>query len=331
MHYRKLGNTGMEVSEIAFGGGNNGGILFRPPPAVRLEAVRHALELGINWFDSAPAYGDGQSEENLGWALKELGANPHVSTKVSIPASEMGDLKGGALRSAERSLARLGRSSVDVLQIHHPITLKRGTRRNSISVEDVLGPGGVLDALRELKAQGHVRFFGFTGLGETEAIHALVRSGQLNTVQVYYNLLNPSAGEAVPAGFSAQDYRQLIPLAVSQGMGVLAIRTLAGGALAGQARVGSAGHTLSPGSEYPVDQKRAEVVRQALLEEPNTLPEVAMRFVLANPQVSTVLVGFAALEHIDQAVRLSGTPGLSAASLAKLQALYASDFSGDHS
>lgn len=329
MRYRKLGNTGLEVSEIAFGGGNNGGILFRPPPAVRLEAVRHALELGINWFDSAPAYGDGQSEENLGWALKGLGATPHVSTKISIPASEMGDLKGGALRSAERSLTRLGRSSVDVLQIHHAITLRRGTRRNSISVEDVLGPGGVLEALRELKAYGHVRFFGFTGLGETEAIHALVRSGQFNTIQVYYNLLNPSAGEAVPSGFSAQDYQQLIPLAVSQGMGVLAIRTLAGGALASQMRGGGGGNTLSPGSDYGTDLERAEVVRQALREEPGTLPQMAMRFVLSNPNVSTVLVGFASREHIDEAVGCADNPGLSPASLARLRKLYAEDFAGN--
>ncbi|MBI2917163.1 MAG: aldo/keto reductase [Chloroflexi bacterium] len=329
MRYRKLGNTGLEVSEIAFGGGNNGGILFRPPPAVRLEAVRHALELGINWFDSAPAYGDGQSEENLGWALKELGATPHVSTKVSIPAGELGDLKGGALRSAERSLTRLGRSAVDVLQIHHPITMRRGTRRNSLSVEDVLGPGGVLDALQELKGQGHVRFFGFTGLGETEAIHALVCSGQFNTIQAYYNLLNPSAGEAVPSGFSAQDYRMLIPLAASQGMGVLAIRTLAGGALAGQARGGGGGHTLSPGSEYDADLERAVKVRQALREETGTLPQTAMRYVLSHPSVSTVLVGFSSVEHIDEAVRCAASPGLSPASLARLQRLYARDFAGD--
>lgn len=328
MRYRKLGNTGLEVSEIGFGGGNNGGILFHPPPAVRLQAVRHALELGINWFDTAPAYGDGQSEENLGWALRELGAQAHVSTKVSIPPQEMGDIKGAALRSAERSLARLGRSSVDVLQIHHPITLQRGTRRNSLSVEDVLGPGGVLEALQELRTQGRVRFFGFTGLGETEAIHALVRSRQFHTVQAYYNLLNPSAGQAVPASFAAQDYRELVPLAASHGMGVLAIRTLAGGALAGQVQPGGGGHTLSPGSDYSADLGRADRVRRALAEERAALPQVAMRFVLMNARVSTVLVGFASVAHIDEAVRCANEPGLSAPSLARLQQLYGSDFAG---
>jgi len=329
MRYRKLGNTGLMVSEIGFGAGNNGGIMFRPPPAIRLEAVRRALERGINWFDTAPAYGNGQSEENLGWALRELGAEAHVSTKVSIPPEEMGDIRGAALRSAEGSLRRLGRPGVDVLQIHHPITLRRGARRNSLSVEDVLGPGGVLQAFRELRHRGQVRFFGFTGLGETEAIHALVRSGQFHTIQVYYNLLNPSAGEAVPPGFSAQDYRQLIPLAVSQGMGVLAIRALAGGALAGQPRPGGGGHTLSPGSDYAADLQRAEKAARALGAEATPLPQAALRFVLMNPGVSTVLVGFSSLEQIDQAAGCSEAPGLSTAALHRLRALYARDFAAD--
>ena len=80
MKYRTLGKTGIEVSEIVFGAGAVGGLLIRADPATRVEAVRRALDHGVNWIDTAPSYGDGQSEENLGAILKELGATPYLST-----------------------------------------------------------------------------------------------------------------------------------------------------------------------------------------------------------------------------------------------------------
>src|SRR3972149_9263590 len=113
MQYRTLGSTGVQISEIVFGAGAVGGVVFKTEPGVRLEAVRRALAAGINWIDTAPGYGDGQSEENLGWILKELRAYPHVSTKVRIDASHAGDVAGEVQRSIDQSLRRLGRSSVD--------------------------------------------------------------------------------------------------------------------------------------------------------------------------------------------------------------------------
>ena len=94
MKYRELGKTGVRISEIVYGAGAVGGLLIREPADVRLEAVRRALEYGINWFDTAPGYGDGQSERTLGTALKELGASPHLSTKVGIRPEHLDDIPG---------------------------------------------------------------------------------------------------------------------------------------------------------------------------------------------------------------------------------------------
>ncbi len=92
MKYRNFGSTGLQISEIVFGAGAQGGLVFRGEKETRLEAVRRALNCGINWVDTAAQYGDGQSEENLGWILKELGANPYFSTKVRISPEHVGDI-----------------------------------------------------------------------------------------------------------------------------------------------------------------------------------------------------------------------------------------------
>ena len=81
MDYRPLGNTGIDVSEIGFGCGNVGGLMIRGEHGAQVQAVARAMELGINYFDTAPSYGDGQSETNLGRVLKELSADVYVGTK----------------------------------------------------------------------------------------------------------------------------------------------------------------------------------------------------------------------------------------------------------
>ena len=94
MKYRKLGSTGIDISELVFGAGAVGGIVFQPDHETQLEAVRRALNAGVNWIDTAPSYGNGQSEENLGWILKEVDSDPHISTKVRIGAEHLGDIPG---------------------------------------------------------------------------------------------------------------------------------------------------------------------------------------------------------------------------------------------
>ena len=84
MRYRPFGKTGLEVSELVFGGGWVGGILIHQDDATKLQAIRRALEGGINWIDTAPSYGAGKSEEALGWLLKEVDQQPYLSTKVGL-------------------------------------------------------------------------------------------------------------------------------------------------------------------------------------------------------------------------------------------------------
>ncbi|MDA0735226.1 MAG: aldo/keto reductase [Chloroflexi bacterium] len=324
MKYRDFGNTGLKISDIVFGAGGQGGIVFRPERQVRLDAVRRALDFGINWIDTAAQYGDGESEENLGWILKELGAKPTISTKARIDLEHVGDIPGEIQRSVQASLQRLQMDSVDVLYLHSTVTKGRGAFRESISIDDVLGPNGVVEGFRRLKEQGLSRFFGFTGFGDTECLHQMITSGHFQAVQAYYNLLNPSAGRSVPTGFSAHDYRNLIGLARQHGVGVHCIRILAAGAVAGAE---PSGRVLSPGSAGADDLARMAQVKQIIEQnESGTMVQAAIRFGLMNPGVSGMLVGFGQLEHIDEAVAADDRGPLADGTMQKLDQLYNTDF-----
>ncbi len=173
MEYRFRGRTGVRVSEIGFGCGNVGGLMVRGSYHEQVEGVSRALELGIDYFDTAPSYGDGRSETNLGRVLEELGSEVTVATKVRIGAEDLGDIQGAVERSLEASLKRLRRDSVDLLQLHSRVAMERDGEgwSGAIGLEDVLGEGGVADAFDSVRSQGLTRFVGFTGLGEAEALH----------------------------------------------------------------------------------------------------------------------------------------------------------------
>src|SRR3989454_6217935 len=120
MHYRTLGETGLEISEIGFGCGNNAVLMVRASYAEQLQAVRRALDLGINYFDTAFAYGLGKSEENLGKILNELGAPVVVSTKIRPEPGT--DLKATTIQAIEAGLKRLKRKKGDLIQLHNHAT-----------------------------------------------------------------------------------------------------------------------------------------------------------------------------------------------------------------
>src|SRR5436853_5358760 len=120
MHTRKLGRTGLDVSVLTFGCGAVGGLMTRGAPADQERAIARALEAGINHFDTAPSYGDGASEENLGRVLATLKPNVIVSTKVRLPA-ERPDIGAAIAASLDVSLTRLKRDHVDVFQLPHVI------------------------------------------------------------------------------------------------------------------------------------------------------------------------------------------------------------------
>ena len=328
MEQRPLGATGLTVSEIGFGCGNVGGLMVRGAPEERRAAVARALELGITYFDTAPSYGDGLSETHLGQALRELGARPTVGTKVQVRGDDLADVAGAVARSVEASLGRLGLEAVDVLYLHTRVALRR--QEGALGVEDVLGPGGVAEALEAQRREGRVRFLGFTALGETVALHRLIESGRFQVLQAYYNLLNPSAGVAVPEGFHGQDFGQLMDRAAAHGMGVVVIRVLAAGALGGLEErhplAGGPGGALAVGSSYQADVERARALRFLVQEGRQTLAQAAIRFALMKREVSTVLVGYSSRAHLEEAATCSGSGGLPPEALERLRELWRTDF-----
>jgi len=329
MNYRSIGKTGLKVSEIGFGCGNNAVLMVKASYEEQLNAVRHALDRGINYFDTAFAYGLGKSEENLGRILNELKAPAVVSTKIRLEAEALADLKTATIRAVESALQRLRRDNVDFIQLHTRVTMERGSgKRFSLTPENVLGRNGVVEGFKVMRDRKKVGYFGFSGLGDTKALHELVDSGEFHAFQAYYNLLNPSAGQQVTPSFSALDYGLIIDRAAAQGMGAFVIRVLAAGALTSDPNAGggSSPEPLSPGSDYSLDLDRAEKVKSALNVRGKELAQAAMRFGLMKPEVSTVLVGFSNTSHIDEAVACSGAGGLSHKEMAKMRKLWDNDF-----
>jgi aryl-alcohol dehydrogenase-like predicted oxidoreductase len=329
MQYRTVGKTGIKVSEIGFGCGNNAVLMVKAPYDDQRRAVRQALDLGINFFDTAFAYGLGKSEENLGRILNELGAEPVISTKIRLEADAVGDVRAATIRAVEAGLKRLNRDRVDFIQLHTRVTLERDAgKRFSLTPQDVLGSKGVVEGFKTMRDRGKVGYFGFSGLGEVAALHQLVDSGEFHGFQAYYNLLNPSAGQPVPPSFSALDYRLIIDRAAARGMGAFVIRVLAAGALTSDpgSGGGSSPEPLSPGSDYSLDLQRAEKVKAALGIDGKSLTRAAIRFGLMKSEISTVLVGFSNTAHIDEAAACSGAAGLSEDAIARMRRLWDTDF-----
>jgi aryl-alcohol dehydrogenase-like predicted oxidoreductase len=299
METRVLGKTGLKVSVLSFGCGAVGGLMVKGTAADQERAVARAMEFGINYFDTAPMYGNGESERNLGRVLKALKRpNVYVGTKVFVQTT--GDLERHISDAMEASLQRLGLDSVDLYQLHNPISDATG--------DGTLDPKTVrehvLPAFERLRTQGKARHFGFTALGDTPAIHSVLEL--FESAQVSYNLLNPSAGAKLPSNYPAQDYGNLIARAHARGVGTIGIRVLAGGALSGvETRHPLGMQSVDPigsASSYAGDVARAvrfgEVVKRGFAQ---SLVEASIRYVLSNPDLSTTLVGLSTLEQLDHA------------------------------
>ena len=323
MQARSLGKTGLTVSTLGFGCGNVGGLIIRGTPAERERAVARAMELGVNYFDTAPSYGDGESERNLGQVLKALKARVQVGTKFRVDPHDLHDIPGAVARSLDQSLKRLAMERVDLFQLHNRIESARGA--GALSLGDVLNE--VVPAVQKLRQQGKVGFCGITALGETRALHQAIDSGTIDTAQVCYNLLNPSAGFAVPSGFPAQDFGGLLNRARERRMGVIVIRVLAAGALSGvEARHPLAVPSVDPiatAPDYRTDVTRAQrlgaLVREGHVEN---LIEASIRLAVSSDAVSTVLVGYSSLEHLEAAAAAVDRGPLPPGALQRLGALW---------
>jgi aryl-alcohol dehydrogenase-like predicted oxidoreductase len=325
MKYRPLGSTGLQVSELGFGCGNVGGLLVRGEYPTMRRVVSRAIELGINYFDTAPMYGDGQSEVNLGALLRELRADVLVGTKVHLAIPDRERIEAAVAASVESSLRRLGREHIDLIQLHNHLGAHGLADWAAMTPDDL---PSVMHAFQALQQQGKVRFWGITALGQTETLHRTVGAGGLHTIQAVYNLLNPSGGMSAPPGFPFQDYRQLIRQAADSRMGVIAIRILAGGALSGTSdRHPTGARTVAPiasGEDYDADVARARAF--AFLREAGTVRspvEVAIRFALSRPEISTALVGISSPEQLEHAVESANRGPLPADTLARIHSVQA--------
>ena len=274
MRYRQLGRTGLQVSEIGFGGAPAGLPNYLAPwdPTLEAsarqveEAIARAVSLGINYFDTAPGYGEGASERMFGLGLRPFRDQVTLATKFF--AANSADVR----RSAHESLERLGVARIDVLQYH-------GTWYDDETVARILAPGGVLEGMQSLQREGLVRFLGFTTEGVNGPASRLVATGAFDVLQVCYNLIYQHPYDPVrKAG--------LIFEAEAQGMGVVTMRPLTSGIF--PRWLARALPEASSGAE---NQRR---VRAALLS-----------FVLSNPLVDCALVGMRTPAEAEENARVS--------------------------
>jgi aryl-alcohol dehydrogenase-like predicted oxidoreductase len=324
MQYRALGRTGIEVSVLGFGCGDVGGLIVRGAPAERTRAVARAVELGVNYFDTATSYGAGVSERHLGAVLRELRLDVYVGTKVRLSPDDLSDVRGAIARSLDDSLGRLGMPHVDLLQLHNPIA--------PVGAGSAMGVRQVLEeaipALQHLQEQGKIRFFGITANGDPDAIHRVVDDGAIYTAQVFYNLLNPSAGGQPLGTLPGVDFKGLLPLAKRKRVGTIGVRVLAAGALSGAAErhpIGMASVSpIASGPSYDADVRAAGILTKLVKDGfASSMVEAAYRFVVSHDAISTALVGASSLDHLEQAAAAVLKGPLPPAALARLPELWA--------
>jgi aryl-alcohol dehydrogenase-like predicted oxidoreductase len=294
MEMRVFGRSGMRLSVLGFGCGAVGGLMVR-----------------------------GESEKNLGRILQRLKpANVAVGTKVRLPSDDFGRIAEAVTKSLEGSLGRLRLDRVDIFHLHNAITEAGGGE--ALSVRQVLGD--VVPAFDRLREQGKTRFLGLTAIGDTAALHEVIDARAFDSAQVVYNMLDPSAAITVPANYPAQDYGRLFDHTVAAGVGVVAIRVLAGGALSGSA----ARHPIAGPPPEPIGSAmsyEADVARGCrllpLVEEgfAASLTEAATRFALSRPAVGTILVGMATPQQFEDALAAVEKGPLPAAALDRLAVL----------
>ncbi len=282
MKQRTLGRTGLAVSELSLGG------LFLASWFADGEqstaTVRRAVELGVNYIDTAPGYGN--SEEALGHALRKLpsgDASLILSTKFGGRPQPFDPQDKAALRaSVEESLCLLGRDAIDIVMIHEPD--RPGQYDWWSDWEGFNGP--VLELLDELKRDGIVRF---TGLGGTTAytLPHIIVTGRFDVVLTAFNysLLWREAEIAV------------LPAAKAQGMGIIVGSPLQQGALARRYddQVNAGARWLSPPR-----RKQYQALYAFLDEIGLPIAEAGLRFVLSNPDVSCTLMGARSPEEVEQ-------------------------------
>jgi len=311
MQYRRLGRTGLDVSEIGFGAWGIGGAMWKgSDDGESLAALSRAIELGVNFIDTALAYGHGHSELLVGKLVHERGTPILVATKVP-PKNHLWPARPGVgieevfphdyiIRSTEQSLRNLGVETIDLQQLHvwNPEWLASEEWRRGFE---------------EIKASGKVRFVGVSiNDHQPDSALELIRTGLVDTVQVIYNI------------FDQTPDKSLFPLCVREGIGVIARVPFDEGSLTGSITAGTVFPSGDFRERYFRGDRKVEVERRVnalksdLAHVDGSLPEIALRFCLSHPAVSTVIPGMRKIRNVETNCAASAQAPLDEETLAKL-------------
>jgi aryl-alcohol dehydrogenase-like predicted oxidoreductase len=324
LEYRVLGKTDLNVSVLGFGCGGVGGIMIADDYPTMVRVVGKAVESGVNYFDTAQLYGDGRSEENLGKVLNELKPDVIVGTKVRLSRFEVDTIEKDIIEAAETSLRRLHKDRLDLLQLHNAIGFENCAEKGWVNNHHLHLS---ISAFQKLQAAGKIRYWGINGIGDTGAIHQGIAAIPPDTIQICYNLLNPSAWYGMPENFPFQNYQRLMQQAADRGVGVIAFRILAGGALTATPRRHPVAsrfvEPIASGSEYALDVEFAKRFQYFVSEYgARNMVEAAIRFAVSRPEISTLPIGFSSLEQIEEAVNAVERGPLPADALDRLPELW---------
>ncbi len=324
MQYRVIPGTQLRVSEIGFGCGGNAGLMVRGSPAEQRQVISRALELGVNYFDTAPDYGAGAAEQALGDALKAIGASqPIVTTKVEVRRSDLDDIAAHVERSARDSLRRLGR--IDILQIHNGPTAApppmQGDDYHHLWIDHFLGRRGAAEGLRRVLEQGIIGHVGFVCRGDDAVqVRALLETGLFSLINLPYSLINPSAGAARPVPAGERDYGGVMEAAQQGGCGVAVFGPLAGGRLSGEAPQ----HALARPRHGTAPLQENAAQSSLLARTGRSLAQAAYQFVLGHPGVTTAIGGFSSVAQLEEIAAVSGEPPIPAETMAEIEAIWRS-------
>jgi aryl-alcohol dehydrogenase-like predicted oxidoreductase len=302
MQTRSFGRSGLKLSVLGFGCGAVGGLMVRGAAGDQERAIARAIDTGINYFDTAAMYGDGQSETNLGRVIKVLKLRDiTIGSKVRLPGTN--DIRATIVASLDNSLKRLGLPQVDIFHLHNAITAHGGN--GALTADQVLGE--VVPTFESLRQQGKIRFCGITAVGDISAIRKVAEARVIDSVQVVFNLLNPSAAAPVAANYAGQDFQGLLKVNAACGIGSIAIRILGGGALSGSAarqpNASPAPAPIGSSREFAGDLVLAQKFVPLVADgSAGSLVELAIRYAVTDPNVGTALIGLASQADLDTAI-----------------------------
>ena len=312
MNYRQLGRTGIEVSEIGYGAWGIGkDAWLGAEDDESLKALNRAIDLGLTFIDTALAYGDGHSERLVGQVVKERDETIHVATKIppkngEWPAPEGLDpedvFPGDYVRECtEKSLENLGMDSVDVQQFH-------------VWQDEWVGEGSWMEAVEELKKEGKIKAFGVSiNDHQPENALKLIETGIVDTVQVIYNVFEQSPED------------ELLPFCESNGVGVIVRVPFDEGALTGRITPDTEFEEGDFRNEYFRGDRKREVYErvQSIVSDlgisEDEMPEVALRYILSHPAVSTVIPGMRSVRNVEKNMAVGDGRGLPQDQVEKLK------------